>query len=446
MARIKFSTVPDQFNGSIGGQTFYSGAKISTIRNIASQKRKMSPAQMLMSSYLIAADRHWRQMTPENRALWNLFATTYPQRTNRFPLMFLSGYELFVKRNQHYQIFAEHTPRFMDSPNFIEYLEDLPVVEIYATETTLTLDLTFPSSNNNLDCFFSLSAPISPGQYYPRSSRRMIALSSNVSQTIDITNDYLAIFGKIPNPLQVLNFQLLQIGSDNGQYFFPETFNVIVQVPIPPIIYPKNGLLYNWYTVASASPKLFAPIGWKVPTDTDYDALATFLGGLTIAGGPLKQTDLINWDSPNTGATNSTSFNGIGSGLRDTLNFTGIRQYLQLRTSNSYTSLNAGGYQLRYNAASLTNFKSPFQKPKKQGMSCRWIKLSSDWSPDETMIDNNGNAYQTVKIGSQVWTCQNSKQTSFRDGTVIPEVTAQSDWNALTTPGLCAYNNDWNNV
>jgi uncharacterized protein (TIGR02145 family) len=59
-----------------------------------------------------------------------------------------------------------------------------------------------------------------------------------------------------------------------------------------------------------------------------------------------------------------------------------------------------------------------------------------------TASDVDGNTYQTVKIGTQIWTRENLKTTKFKDGTAISLVTDNTAWGALTTPGYCWYNND----
>jgi uncharacterized protein (TIGR02145 family) len=62
-------------------------------------------------------------------------------------------------------------------------------------------------------------------------------------------------------------------------------------------------------------------------------------------------------------------------------------------------------------------------------------------SPDP-VTDIEGNTYKTVRIGDQVWMAENLKTSTFSDGTMIPYVTDATDWNELTTPGICWYNND----
>ena len=59
-----------------------------------------------------------------------------------------------------------------------------------------------------------------------------------------------------------------------------------------------------------------------------------------------------------------------------------------------------------------------------------------------TLTDIEGNTYKTVKIGNQIWMAENLKTTKFNDGTAIPLVIKQKDWNNLTTAGYCWYKND----
>lgn len=59
-----------------------------------------------------------------------------------------------------------------------------------------------------------------------------------------------------------------------------------------------------------------------------------------------------------------------------------------------------------------------------------------------TVTDIDGNTYDIVEIGDQVWIAENLKTTKFNDGTDIPNVTGTDDWIDLSSPGFCWYNND----
>ncbi len=81
---------------------------------------------------------------------------------------------------------------------------------------------------------------------------------------------------------------------------------------------PANGAiygkLYNWYAVIDS--RGLAPEGWHIPTDAEWAALITALGGSTVAGGKMKTTGTAQWKSPNTGATNESGFTGLPAGQR----------------------------------------------------------------------------------------------------------------------------------
>jgi uncharacterized protein (TIGR02145 family) len=107
---------------------------------------------------------------------------------------------------------------------------------------------------------------------------------------------------------------------------------------------PANGAiygkLYNWYAVAgihdndpNTPNKILAPIGWHAPTDAEWTILTDYLGGLSIAGGAMRETGTTHWWTLN-GATNISGFTGLGGGARN--------------LNGSYISITDYGYFWRY--------------------------------------------------------------------------------------------------
>lgn len=94
---------------------------------------------------------------------------------------------------------------------------------------------------------------------------------------------------------------------------------------------PKYGKLYNWYAVND--PRGLAPVGWRIPSQNEFDILIDFLGGVEIAGKKMKSSN--DWDGiyidggilteshPDKG-TNSSGFLGLPCGLCTDGTFNGV--------------------------------------------------------------------------------------------------------------------------
>ena len=74
------------------------------------------------------------------------------------------------------------------------------------------------------------------------------------------------------------------------------------------------GKLYNWYAVNDS--RGLAPVGYHVPTKTEWETLITTAGGVSNAGPALKEVGTAYWNDGNPGATNSTGFSARGGGYR----------------------------------------------------------------------------------------------------------------------------------
>ncbi|MBN1893213.1 hypothetical protein JW906_01910, partial [bacterium] len=76
----------------------------------------------------------------------------------------------------------------------------------------------------------------------------------------------------------------------------------------------------------------------------------------------------------------------------------------------------------------------------------RWDFKTSFAYETGTMIGNDGKIYQTVKIGTQWWMAENLRETKYRNGSAIPNVTTYSTWASLYSGARCAYENKQSNA
>ncbi|MBK8506845.1 MAG: fibrobacter succinogenes major paralogous domain-containing protein [Saprospiraceae bacterium] len=128
------------------------------------------------------------------------------------------------------------------------------------------------------------------------------------------------------------------------------------------------GKLYNWFAVQD--PNGLCPEGWILPLHTDYLQLANYLGGLSNAGGSMKEEGVSHWVAPNEFATNFSGFTGLPGGIRGS-----DASFQLLSTSGAWwtgttTSSQAHSFSLFNNSAALTQVMTD----KIQGRSVRCIR------------------------------------------------------------------------
>ena len=71
-----------------------------------------------------------------------------------------------------------------------------------------------------------------------------------------------------------------------------------------------------------------------------------------------------------------------------------------------------------------------------------WTVYGEQLSFTTKLADADGNLYNTVKIGNQVWMTENLRVIKLNDNTPIPEVEDNTLWIGSSVPAYCWYNND----
>ena len=147
------------------------------------------------------------------------------------------------------------------------------------------------------------------------------------------------------------------------------------------------GKLYNWYAVAgiwdaasSRNPSLrknLAPARYHIPSDSMWTTLTDYLGGLSVAGGKMKEIGTTHWIAPNAGADNSSGFAGLPGGYcfgaaEATFAFTRGSGYWW--SSSEYNYAIAWCRYLNHNSSTVTRSSNMTYSWMTNGLSVRCIK------------------------------------------------------------------------
>jgi uncharacterized protein (TIGR02145 family) len=270
-----------------------------------------------------------------------------------------------------------------------------------------------------------------------------IDILGNFQDTVNTYGGAVRVFAMNRGEFDVKNrkwdIDLFEIGT--GAVVETETVKTI-----------KYGFLYNWYAVNTG---MLAASGWAVPTHDDFDTLRIYLGGASVAGTKLRESGTTYWEivSPYIEGTNDVNFDGRGAGFRhySTAAFSGIRQQLMLWCTdadpNCYYSFTTGSTDYLY------LFDGFDILVRKQGMSIRLVRaateseqLLDDGTACDDYVGNDGQHYNTVKVGTQVWTSENLIETLYSDSTPINYVPGAILWTATTDGAYCYYDNDITNA
>lgn len=124
------------------------------------------------------------------------------------------------------------------------------------------------------------------------------------------------------------------------------------------------GKMYNWFAVTD--PRGIAPIGWRVPNNSDWTILLNF----AVPNGILKEVGTQHWFSPNEGATDQYGFTAVPGGSRNTGGFSGKGFNGYYHSTTEYDSLNSNFVSFSY----ATDLATILDDVKQGAISVRLVK------------------------------------------------------------------------
>ncbi|MCD4681570.1 MAG: T9SS type A sorting domain-containing protein, partial [Bacteroidales bacterium] len=165
------------------------------------------------------------------------------------------------------------------------------------------------------------------------------------------------------------------------------------------------------------------PSGWHIPADTSWTILIDYLGGNVIAGGKMKEYGFLHWNTPNSGASNSSGFTALPAGYASS---SGVFYEMGIVTfiwsSTEYSGLKAWDRQLSYNN-SMANASAD---DKGYGFSVRCLQdtcsplpTQANAGPDSLNIGSESIALMgnIVINGQGLWSVFSGTGSHFADST-----------------------------
>jgi uncharacterized protein (TIGR02145 family) len=171
------------------------------------------------------------------------------------------------------------------------------------------------------------------------------------------------------------------------------------------------GGLYQWDEVMSYSAEQgvqgICPNGWHIPTDNEWCTMTTGLdptvncnvtyGNGTDCGAKMREPGFVHWKSPNIGATNSSGFTSLGSGMRETWSeFTVLQESGFNWSSSQYSSTHALEWHTSYN--NMLVARVPY--PKACGFGVRCVKDAETGCPVSVTIAPSSDTVCAGSLGT----------------------------------------------
>lgn len=223
-----------------------------------------------------------------------------------------------------------------------------------------------------------------------------------------------------------------------------------------------TGYLYNYYAVETGK---LAPTGYRVPSNDDFTTLVNYLiaNGYnyddTTTGNKIAKSLCVSYAGWGASEVVGAVGNGDFGGKFDTTRLSMVST-LRRNPDGTFTVIYVGSPLWTTTAVGSNIYyrwvgdASPIglslnDGSKKNGFAVRCMRdatageqLLADGTFLTDVVDADGNTYNTVKLGTQVWFRQNLKTTKYNDSTDITNVTDNTAWGSLTTEAYCSYNNE----
>lgn len=213
MAKIKLSGIVSDISGKIGGTIFQRSQSGYTMRNLTYPVNKKTPGQEAVRNITNTLQQSWLNLSQAQRDIWQSFSryNTIKQKSNWGLL--LNGHQVFLKLN-HYRL-LQNLPLLV-TPEFLkcEFKVINLTLELRSGRLIVISDRELIPEFEFLLLFLTSCTKKSINN--PGSSFRFIKGSFTEPYENDITDQYFAVFSRIPESGQQVFFKFSIANKESG--------------------------------------------------------------------------------------------------------------------------------------------------------------------------------------------------------------------------------------
>lgn len=225
MARIQLSSIISDIRGKIKGSIFQRTSGGLIIRSQTTPVNKNSIRQNKTRNFTFILQQEWRLLSTAERQTWLQFTNFNPIQQMNNSKLFINAQQAFIKLNS-YRL--EYGFNIITSPEFSK-CEITPVdvdISLAGVNLFINVNRVMQSQFEFLIIFLTVNLP--PTINNPGSTLKLIKFTTTDSDTFNIKNEYIDIFGALPQSGTKVFFKFTNADKFSGLLFPFKTKSVIL--------------------------------------------------------------------------------------------------------------------------------------------------------------------------------------------------------------------------
>lgn len=218
MAIVKVSGLITDINGSINGSTFQNSLGGLSIKSKSFKTKSFSVGANDINNIIQLLSNHWRNLTQADRDVWNSYALFAPVVQNNGSGRFINGQQYFMKYA------AWFYSQFLTIPALPAFTTSVianPAIAVRCDGADLYVDSNVQIDETVSFLLFKISASMPQSRKSPVGGTKQIICSFVNAFQCTITNQYLALYGRLPQNPEYVFIEYKLVSSTNPLWANP---------------------------------------------------------------------------------------------------------------------------------------------------------------------------------------------------------------------------------